>query len=87
MKGKYLVAVVFSISVAVQYTASAEENSKAEQMEQYAVNSAGQQETTQFGQRINNTDSLKAGLGGPTLLEDFMMREKIMHFGNFETSF
>jgi catalase len=24
---------------------------------------------------------LKAGLDGPTLLEDFMFREKIMHFG------
>ncbi|KAI8142419.1 catalase-like domain-containing protein [Fennellomyces sp. T-0311] len=50
-------------------------------MEQYSISDAGQEETTQFGQRINNTDSLKAGLGGPTLLEDFMMREKIMHFG------
>lgn len=34
-------------------------------------------------QLVNNTDSLKAGLGGPTLLEDFMMREKIMHFGTW----
>ncbi|KAI9491016.1 catalase-like domain-containing protein [Zychaea mexicana] len=49
-------------------------------MEQFSISNAGQQETTQFGQRINNTDSLKAGLRGPTLLEDFMMREKIMHF-------
>jgi catalase len=42
---------------------------------------AGTQETTQFGTKINNTDSLQAGLRGPTLLEDFMLREKVMHFG------
>lgn len=45
------------------------------------VNDAGTQETTQFGTKINNTDSLQAGLRGPTLLEDFMLREKVMHFG------
>ncbi len=28
----------------------------------------------------NNQDSLKAGLRGPTLLEDFILREKITHF-------
>ena len=28
----------------------------------------------------NNQDSLKAGLRGPTLLEDFVLREKITHF-------
>lgn len=46
------------------------------------VISAGTQETTQFGTKINNTDSLTAGERGPTLLEDFMLREKVMHFGN-----
>ncbi|KAG1472583.1 hypothetical protein G6F56_001455 [Rhizopus delemar] len=47
----------------------------------------GTQETTQFGAKINNTDSLTAGKRGPTLLEDFMLREKIMHFvhGYFES--
>ncbi|KAG1051032.1 hypothetical protein G6F43_006736 [Rhizopus delemar] len=44
------------------------------------VYDAGTQETTQFGVKINNTDSLTAGDRGPTLLEDFMMREKVMHF-------
>src|ERR1043165_786071 len=28
----------------------------------------------------DNQNSLKAGLGGPTLLEDFVLREKITHF-------
>lgn len=44
---------------------------------------AGTQETTQFGVKINNTDSLQMGDRGPTLLEDFMLREKIMHFGKY----
>ncbi|KAI9275109.1 catalase-like domain-containing protein [Helicostylum pulchrum] len=41
---------------------------------------AGTQETTQFGTKINNTDSLQAGERGPTL-QDFFLREKVMHFG------
>ncbi|MEX0608091.1 MAG: catalase [Balneolaceae bacterium] len=37
--------------------------------------------TTNNGVRINdNQNSLKAGERGPTLLEDFVMREKIQHF-------
>jgi catalase len=37
--------------------------------------------TTPQGQRLSQTDdSLKAGRRGPTLLEDFHLREKIMHF-------
>jgi catalase len=45
------------------------------------VNSAGQVLTTNQGVPIaSNQDSLKAGLRGPTLLEDFILREKITHF-------
>ncbi len=45
------------------------------------VNSAGRMLTTNQGVPIsNNQDSLKAGLRGPTLLEDFILREKITHF-------
>ncbi len=37
--------------------------------------------TTAQGQRLEHTDdSLKAGARGPTLLEDFHLREKITHF-------
>lgn len=37
--------------------------------------------TTNQGMRISdNQDSLKAGRGGPVLLEDFVLREKIFHF-------
>ena len=42
---------------------------------------AGQVLTTNQGVAIgDNQNSLKAGLRGPTLLEDFILREKITHF-------
>jgi catalase len=45
------------------------------------VNAAGQTMTTNQGVAIaDNQHSLKAGLRGPTLLEDFILREKITHF-------
>ena len=45
------------------------------------VSSEGQVLTTNQGVPIGtNQDSLKAGLRGPTLLEDFILREKITHF-------
>jgi catalase len=45
------------------------------------VNSAGERLTTNQGVPVaNNQSSLKAGLRGPTLLEDFILREKITHF-------
>src|SRR6185503_10675757 len=37
--------------------------------------------TTQQGVRLEHTDdSLKAGARGPTLMDDFHLREKVMHF-------
>ncbi len=45
------------------------------------VDSGGQALTTNQGVLIgDNQNSLKAGLRGPTLLEDFILREKITHF-------
>ncbi len=45
------------------------------------VNDAGQALTTNQGVAVSdNQNSLKAGLRGPTLLEDFILREKITHF-------
>jgi catalase len=45
------------------------------------VNSADRVLTTNQGVPVgSNQDSLKAGLRGPTLLEDFILREKITHF-------
>ena len=50
-------------------------------LESKRINSAGQVLTTNQGVPVaNNQDSLKAGLRGPTLLEDFILREKITHF-------
>ncbi len=45
------------------------------------VDSGGQAITTNQGVLVaDNQNSLKAGLRGPTLLEDFILREKITHF-------
>jgi catalase len=45
------------------------------------TNSSDQPLTTNQGVRVSdNQNSLKAGLRGPTLLEDFVLREKITHF-------
>jgi catalase len=45
------------------------------------VDSGGQGLTTNQGVAIgDNQNSLKAGLRGPTLLQDFILREKITHF-------
>ena len=50
-------------------------------LEPYRVDSKNQQLTTNTGVKISDTDnSLRAGPRGPTLMEDFHFREKIMHF-------
>lgn len=54
---------------------------KMQQMERERTDNRGQKLTTNMGLKISNTDdSLKAGVRGPTLLEDFHFREKITHF-------
>ncbi len=54
---------------------------KADQMKAFTQNSDSQKLTTDMGVGVSNTDdSLRAGLRGPTLLEDFHFREKITHF-------
>ncbi|HXG72186.1 MAG TPA: catalase, partial [Gemmatimonadaceae bacterium] len=50
-------------------------------LDRVRVDSTGQVLTTNQGVPIgDNQNSLKAGLRGPTLLEDFILREKITHF-------
>ena len=50
-------------------------------LDRVRVNSADQVLTTNQGVAVSdNQNSLKAGLRGPTLLEDFILREKITHF-------
>ncbi len=54
---------------------------KMDQLEQFKVEHYGKKLTTDQGLKISNTDdSLKAGVRGPTLLEDFHLREKLTHF-------
>ncbi|MDO9319813.1 MAG: catalase [Gammaproteobacteria bacterium] len=56
-------------------------NSTTSSLERVRVDASDQPLTTNQGVRIgDNQNSLKAGLRGPTLLEDFILREKITHF-------
>jgi catalase len=57
------------------------QNRKDAQLEQFRVNNYGKKMTTNQGLKVSNDeDSLKAGVRGPTLLEDFHLREKLTHF-------
>ncbi len=57
------------------------ESKKQEQLSCYKERHDAQRLTTDQGVGVSNTDdSLKAGLRGPTLIEDFHFREKITHF-------
>ena len=50
-------------------------------LDRVRVDSAGRSLTTNQGVPVaDNQNSLKAGLRGPSLLEDFILREKITHF-------
>lgn len=56
-------------------------NAKDRQLNEYRVNNFGTQMTTNQSTKVSGDEnSLKAGLRGPTLLEDFHLREKITHF-------
>jgi catalase len=56
-------------------------DAKQQQLDAFREDPAGATQTTDQGVRIAGTeDSLKAGERGPTLLEDFHLREKIMRF-------
>ena len=50
-------------------------------LDRVRVDSAGRPLTTNQGVPVaDNQNSLKAGLRGPSLLEDFILREKVTHF-------
>jgi len=56
-------------------------SAKSVALDRTRSDAAGQAMTTNQGVAIgDNQNSLKAGLRGPTLLEDFILREKITHF-------
>ena len=56
-------------------------NATTEPLDRVRVDSSGQALTTNQGVKIaDNQNSLKYGVRGPALLEDFILREKITHF-------
>ncbi len=56
-------------------------NAKDEQLNQFRVDDAGKVLTTNQGLKMTEDEfSLKVGERGPTLMEDFHLREKITHF-------
>lgn len=58
-----------------------DENAKKRQMEEYNEDPQGQYMTTDQGVRINDIDnSLTSGERGPTIMEDFIFRERMTHF-------
>lgn len=58
-----------------------DENAKKRQMDEVSDDPTGQYLTTDQGVRVHDTDnSLTVGERGPTLMEDFHMRERMTHF-------
>ncbi len=58
-----------------------QENDKTKKLESFIADASGELMTTNHGLKINDDqNSLKAGERGATLLEDFILREKITHF-------
>jgi catalase len=56
-------------------------NAKLDSLEQFRSDATGQALRTNHGVKISdNQNTLKAGPRGPSLLEDFIMRQKITHF-------
>lgn len=58
-----------------------DENERIEQLREFVRDNNGKKMTSNEGVTIaDDENSLKAGERGPTLLEDFLMREKVAHF-------
>jgi hypothetical protein len=55
-------------------------------LNQFEVDDSNTFLTTDAGGPIQDSESLKAGLRGPTLLEDFIFRQKITHFDHERVS-
>lgn len=67
--------------MAKKYTPHANSGKKLEELNPERESGKGEFMTTDQGLKINDdTNSLKAGERGSTLLEDFILREKITHF-------
>lgn len=68
---------------------SIEETTKAteEFMDQFKLNDTQGYLTTDWGTQIDDQASLKAGMRGPTLLEDFAFRQKLQRFDHERVRF
>lgn len=55
-------------------------------LDQFSVDDSGAFLTSDAGGPIEDQASLRAGARGPTVLEDFMLRQKIMHFDHERVS-
>lgn len=65
----------------VNQTGAGETNGKQQQLEEHKEEGFNTFLTTNHGVKINDDhNTLKAGERGPSLLEDFIMREKLTHF-------
>lgn len=70
-----------SISMAKKNTQVKPDSEKARSLQAHTADGSGAQMTTDHGVKINDDqNSLRAGERGATLLEDFILREKITHF-------
>jgi len=76
-----LTAGPVSVAAGASTLSEANVSPKAAALDASRADAGGQVLTTNQGVPIgDNQNSLKAGLRGPTLLEDFILREKITHF-------
>lgn len=72
-----------NVSSARSITASAKPGQdKMVQLDAFTTSGSSGMSSNQGVQITDNHNSLKAGNNGPTLLEDFILREKITHFGH-----
>ena len=56
-------------------------SAKSKDLDMFRANGERQALTTNLGVKVaNNQNTLKAGSRGPSLMEDFLMRDKLMHF-------
>lgn len=66
--------------------ATTPDTSTEEFLSQFELNDTNTFMTTDSGTPIADQNSLKAGSRGPTLLEDFIFRQKIQHFDHERAS-
>ena|SRR5690625_2294451 len=60
-------------------------NAKQQQLDQFRISNKGKPLTTKEGRKISNDEqTLKAGVRGPSLHEDYWFLEKMSHFNHEE---